>query len=64
VKVRIVKQPTRAVEGIGAGQLRLGRVYDVTASLANYLVAEGFAIFERREQPEKPSSFERRRKPY
>jgi hypothetical protein len=49
VKISIVKQPAGTVGGFSLEHYRPGRVYDVSAHLANYLVAEGFAVFDRRE---------------
>jgi hypothetical protein len=50
VKVRISRQPTGAVDGIALRHYHPGRCYDLPASLAQYLVAEGFGIFEMRRQ--------------
>jgi hypothetical protein len=50
VKITIIKQPAGVVGGFALDHYRPGRVYDVAAHLANYLVAEGFAVFERREE--------------
>ena len=47
MRVRIVKPP--AMEGIRLDHYKVGQSYDLSSSLANYLVAEGFAEFERRE---------------
>ena len=48
MKISIIKQPAGIVGGCALDHYRPGRVYDVAASLANYLVAEGFAVFDRR----------------
>jgi hypothetical protein len=42
---------------------RLGRTYEVTPTLANYLVANGWAIVEMRadEQPHWPKELDRRK---
>jgi hypothetical protein len=48
VKVRMSRQPTGTVDGISLRHYRSGRCYDLPASLAQYLVAEGFGIFEMR----------------
>ena len=48
VRINIIKQPAGVVGGFSLDHYRPGRVYDVAAHLANYLVAEGFALFERR----------------
>jgi len=49
VKINIIKQPAGVVSGCSLDCYRPGRVYDVAALLANYLVAEGFAVFDRRD---------------
>jgi hypothetical protein len=48
VKVRISRQPRGTVDGISLRYYHPGRCYDLPASLAQYLVAEGFGIFEMR----------------
>jgi len=50
VNVRISRQPTGTVDGISLGFYHPGRCYDLPASLAQYLVAEGYGIFEMRRQ--------------
>jgi hypothetical protein len=49
VKVVIVKQP-RGIEvnGVPLDCYRATRCYDIVSWLANYLVADGFAVFDRR----------------
>ena len=37
------------IEGFALHHYRPGHIYDVTPTLANYLVAEGFATFELRD---------------
>jgi hypothetical protein len=61
MRVRIVRQPEGPVV---LNAYRLGHIYDVTLSLAEYLVAKGFAIVEMRDevQPQKRDGRERRRK--
>jgi len=49
VKIRILKQPIGVVEGFALHHYRPGHIYDVIPTLANYLVAEGFAVFELRD---------------
>jgi hypothetical protein len=66
VKVRIVQQPTGTLDGLRLDKYLLGNTYDVPASIAAYLVAEGFAQAEMRsERPPSapPVSAERRRTP-
>jgi hypothetical protein len=48
VKVRMSGQPTGTVDGISLRHYHPGRCYDLPPSLAQYLVAEGFGIFEMR----------------
>lgn len=64
MKIRIVKQPTGTVEGWSLDRYHPGDVYEVAPTLANYLVAEGFATFEMRdaEHPTPPPAKDRRRK--
>ena len=62
--VRIVRQPSQTNEGVSLHLYRAGRVYDVNASLAEYLVSEGFAQLEmRRNSKNLPSGLERRKRP-
>jgi len=50
VKIRIVKQTPQSVEGYPLHHYHVGFVYDVAPSLANVLVADGYAIFEMRDE--------------
>jgi hypothetical protein len=61
VKVRIVKQPTGSANGLSLRYYRVGKVYDVPAALASYLVAEGFAEIEMRNSGGPPPAAERRK---
>jgi len=66
VKVRIIQQPTGTLDGMRLEKYLLGNTYDVPASIAAYLVAEGFAQAEMRsERPPSatPAAAERRRTP-
>ena len=64
MKIRIVKQPVGVVEGAALHHYRLGHVYDVPSTLANYLVAEGFAILELRDEDSRTGHVpDRRKKP-
>ena len=49
MRVRIVKQPPNDFEGISLRLYRVGSVYEITPALANYLVAQGYAQIELRE---------------
>ena len=48
VKVRIVKRPTGALDGMALKYYVPGQVYDLSAPVADYLVMEGFAKLEMR----------------
>ena len=64
MKIRIVSQPSGSVGGISLDHYHVGRVYEVEPTLANYLVAEGLATFEMRdeERPQDRPSEDRRKK--
>jgi hypothetical protein len=64
VKVVIVKEPRGVVvNGVPLDRYRAKRSYDIVSWLANYLVADGFAMFDRRRAAasEKPNWPDRRR---
>jgi hypothetical protein len=46
--VRLIRQPFGTVNGIALHRYRLGQVYDLPPSVAEYLVLEGYAIIEMR----------------
>lgn len=48
MKVLIVRRGTGTVDGVALKQYVPGEVYDVSQSLANYLVLEGLAMPEMR----------------
>ena len=50
MKIRILKQPPRNVEGYALHHYHVGFVYDVAPLLANLLVADGYAILEMRDE--------------
>ena len=64
MKVRIVRQPLGHVNGVSLRRYHPHQVYDVAPTLANYLVAQGVAVFEMRTNREErePGQIERRRK--
>ena len=64
MKIRILKQPIGLVEGIALNYYRTGHIYEVVPTLANYLVAEGFATFDLRDPRERKGHLteERRKK--
>lgn len=51
VKVRITRKPFGSVNGVELCHYRQGAIYDIDASLAEYLVLEGFAAIEMRRGP-------------
>jgi len=48
VKIRIMKRPTGTLEGMVLRRYVPGEVYDLSPSVADYLVLEGFAKPEMR----------------
>lgn len=63
MKVRIVRQPTGTIQGLSLHDYNIGHVYDLPASVAAYLVAEGFAFVEMRTETRAATDTDRRRKP-
>ena len=64
VKILILRQPFGIVQGVALKWYRPGIVYDLPATLAAYLVTEGFGMVEMRsEQRPSPVDPDRRRKP-
>jgi hypothetical protein len=49
VRIRIIRQPSGAVDGVSLRDYAMGRRYDLPSSLAEYLVAQGFAFLEMRQ---------------
>ena len=64
MKVRITRQPLGIDQGMSLHRFRVGEVYDLPPSLAEYLVMESYAIVEMRDRdkPPVPISEERRRR--
>lgn len=56
VKVRIIEQPAGMVHGINLRCYHVGRTYEMAPTLANYLVIEGFALFEMRHDAKRPAA--------
>jgi hypothetical protein len=54
VKIRIVRQPPGTVFGVILSTYHVGQTYDVAPTLAQYLVLEGYAIFEMRSDSDRP----------
>ena len=48
MKVRIVREPAGSVDGVTLRNYRVGETYDIPAALAQYFVAQGFAVVEMR----------------
>jgi hypothetical protein len=44
MRVRITQHLTGSIDGIQLGHFRVGEVYDMGPSLANYLMAIGYAL--------------------
>jgi hypothetical protein len=49
VRIRIIRQPSGAVDGVSLRDYDMGRRYDLPSSLAQYLMAQGFAFLEMRQ---------------
>ena len=65
MKVKITRQPLGIVQGMSLRGFRVGEVYDLPPSLAEYLVMEKCAIVEMRDcdnKPPVPIAEERRRR--
>lgn len=64
VRIRIVKQPVGTVGGVSLDTYHPGRVYEVAPAVANYLIVEGLAIAEMRddEHPTQDPTTDRRKK--
>jgi hypothetical protein len=65
VKILILRQPYGVVQGVALKWYRPGFVYDLSATLAAYLVTEGLGMVEMRSAEQRPSPVEpdRRRRP-
>jgi hypothetical protein len=63
MRVKIIRQPHGHITGISLKHYRPGQTYDLPPTLADYLVAEEYAIFEMRDQesPQAPVPVERRK---
>jgi hypothetical protein len=63
MKVRITRQPVGIVQGMSLKYYRVGEVYELPPSLAEYLVMEQYALLEMRarDRPPVPVAVERRR---
>lgn len=58
----MLRQPIGTLQGVSLRFYRPGNVYDLPASLASYLVTEGFAIVEMRTESNMRSLGERDRR--
>lgn len=66
MRVCITKRPTKVViEGVNFSRLVPGECYDLSPSVAEYLVLNGYAVIEMRsdQRIHKPPKTERRRYP-
>jgi hypothetical protein len=63
MRVRITRPPRGIVDGMSLHYYHRGEAYDVSAELAEYLVAEGFASIEmrQRQRSSRPRAHDRRR---
>ena len=61
-KVCIIHQPIGTLQGLSLRDYRIGHVYDLPASVAAYLVMEGFAFAEMRREVRALQHADRRRK--
>lgn len=63
MKVRITRPPTGVIDGMSLRYYHAGEAYEVSALLAEYLVAEGYAAIEMRERQRssRPRKHDRRR---
>jgi hypothetical protein len=64
VRILIVRQPVGTIDGIPLAPYREGESYDLPSTLASYLVAQGFAVFEdlQSENPGRPAEPTRARR--
>ena len=46
--VRVIRQPTGILDGLSLSQYRVGQTYELNPALAEFLVVQGFAVFEMR----------------
>ena len=65
MKIVILRQPVGVIHGVALKWYRPGQVYDLPATLAAYLVTEGFGMVEMRSDEKRPSPVEpdRRHRP-
>ena len=63
MKVRITRAPTGVIDGMSLRFYHQGETYDMPEVSAEYLVAEGYALFEmrQRERSSRPRERQRRR---
>jgi hypothetical protein len=64
MRVKITKRPQGVIQGVALKHYRIGEVYDLPPSLAEYLVMEQYAILEMRDpdRPPVPVDVDRRRR--
>ena len=61
VKIRIIRQPSGFLNGVSLSSYRVGHTYDMPATLATFLVIEGFAEVEMRRDDGQHVPVERRK---
>ena len=67
MRVRIIKRPEGTVDGASLKSYVPGEIYDVQATLADYLVLNGFAVAEMRATSKRVSAVkkeDRRNEPF
>ena len=50
MRIRIIRQPLGTIQGVRLRDYRFGHVYDLSSGIAEFLVAEGYAIIEMRDE--------------
>jgi len=58
LRVLILRQPVGSVHGVALKWYRQGQVYDLPATLAAYLVTEGFGMIEMRSDQQRSTPLE------
>jgi hypothetical protein len=57
MRIRIVKEAGQTANGIDLKHYRIGQTYELGATVAEYLVAEGVAIVEMRKDDERARTY-------
>ena len=63
MRVRITRAPSGVIDGMSLHYYHAGEAYEVPPQLAEYLVAEGYALIEmrQRQRSSRPRAHDRRR---